>query len=492
MKLVKQIALALTVIMSVAATGCATKQTSKEDKEVNLKYIMVGVGKQEDSDKVWAEFNKKLQEKIPNITVDFEIIPASEYKQKYTLMVAGREKVDIVNTYSLNFSEEVQNGAFADMTELIDKYGQDMKKLLPDYIFDYTTVDGKIYAVPTYQMLCVPQSIKTHKELADKYLDTETLKNELNSNARTTQKAYDILDDYMAKLKEAGEIKKGPTSTLLETKGFENIISNYGYFIDDDKCTVKYLYDTDEYKMSREMFKKWKEKGYFRKDLETTDEWNKYTKDGWVMWNGNYEPWFDQTESEKYGFDVLNIPTTDKYFIPMYSSAGSTAILSSCKNKEEAMQVINLIQSDEEMYNLLVYGIEGEHYTKNGDGTITTNTEKEYASSSDKYGLYKWQVGNTKLAYQNQFPPAGYKEWIFDEVNASEYKSPLIGFQIDTTAITDDLTQIDALSGEYKASAQGDDARYEEWMSKVKLAGSDRIISEIQRQVDEFLNNKKE
>lgn len=489
--MVRQSALVLAAVMTAAATGCTKKETSKEDKEVNLKYIMIGVGKQEDSDKVWAEFNKKIQEKLPNVTVDFEIIPASEYKQKYTLMVAGREKVDIVNTYSLNFSEEVKNGAFADMTELIDKYGQDMRKLLPDYLFDYTTVDGKIYAIPTYQMLCVPVSIKTHKELADKYLDTDALKNELNSNARVTQKAFNILDDYMNKLKEAGEVKKGPTGTLLETKGFERIINDYGYFIDDDKCTVKYLYETDEYKMSRELFKKWKANGIFRNDLETTDEWNKYTKDGWVMWSGNYEPWFDKTESEKYGFDVLNIPRTDKYYIPMYSSAGDTAIFSSCKNKEEAMQVINLIQSDKDIYNLLVYGIEGEHYTKNSDGTITTKTEKEYATSSDKYGLYKWQVGNTMLAYQNQFQPKGYKEWIFDEVNASEYKSPLIGFQLDTEAIADDLTQIGALSGEYRGSAQSDDARYDEWISKAKLAGSDKIISEIQRQVDEFLRKKK-
>ena len=35
------------------------------------------------------------------------------------------------------------------------------------------------------------------------------------------------------------------------------------------------------------------------------------------------------------------------------------------------MMVLNAIYSQPDLYNTLIYGIEGEDYTKNADGTIT-------------------------------------------------------------------------------------------------------------------------
>ena len=177
MKKHKIVAAALTGVTAVTALAGCGKGNVQTNENVTLKYVMIGPGQQEDSNKVWAKFNEELHKKLPNITVEFEVIPIAEYKQKFMLMLASREKVDIANTYGLSFDEEVGNGTFADLTELIDGYGQDMKKLLPDYLFDYTTYDGKIYGIPTYQMLSVPSSMKTQKELADKYLDVEGLKN---------------------------------------------------------------------------------------------------------------------------------------------------------------------------------------------------------------------------------------------------------------------------------------------------------------------------
>ena len=64
---------------------------------------MAGPGKQVDAEKVWEQFNAKLKEKGVNAEVDFEIIPLSEYKQKFTLMLSSREQIDIANMYGLDF-----------------------------------------------------------------------------------------------------------------------------------------------------------------------------------------------------------------------------------------------------------------------------------------------------------------------------------------------------------------------------------------------------
>ena len=279
----------------------------------------------------------------------------------------------------------------------------------------------------------------------------------------------------------------------LPEKGFDRIVDNYGYFFDDEKCTVYYMYQTDEYLKDIKTWHEWLSKGFIREDIKTNDDWNKFTESGWVEWTGNYEPWSDENESETYGFDISNIPYSDKYYIPMSNTAGSTAILESCKNKEEAMQVLNLIQSDKDLYNLLVYGIEGEHYTKVSDDEIKTNTTSEYGDNDSKYGLWKWVVGNTQLAYRTQFNPDGYKEWVFDEINSSTLKSKLIGFHPELDSISDDLTQISSLHSEYYNSSRdsGNMDRYNEWMEKITLAGNQRIIDELQRQVDEFLASNK-
>ena len=156
------------------------------------------------------------------------------------------------------------------------------------------------------------------------------------------------------------------------------------------------------------------------------------------------------------------------------------------------MKLLNLLQSDKELYNLLTFGIEGEHYTKTGDDRIETPYESGQGTSDDKYGLWKWIIGNTHLAYQTQAEPDGYKEWVFDEVNSTDKHSRLMGFVPDTSKIESSIAQVNAVKSEYFGSlASGSmsdwESTYNEWMEKVKAAGNEEIKAELQRQIDEFL-----
>lgn len=58
------------------------------------------------------------------------------------------------------------------------------------------------------------------------------------------------------------------------------------------------------------------------------------------------------------------------------------------------------------------------------------------------------------------------------------------------------LTQSDALRTQYLqplnvGAVDNREQNYEEFVSKLKTAGEDTIISELQKQVDEFLTQKK-
>ena len=60
------------------------------------------------------------------------------------------------------------------------------------------------------------------------------------------------------------------------------------------------------------------------------------------------------------------------------------AINASSKNPERALMAIELLRSNEEINKLTWYGIEGEHYTADGDEYYTP-TEKSSNFQQEKY-----------------------------------------------------------------------------------------------------------
>ena len=498
MKIKKLVALFLSGMILVACTACGEKVVNLDEK-VTLKYVLPGPGMQKDSAMVWEEFNNKLHEKLPNVTVEFEVFPTSDYKQSFMLMQASGEKVDIANTYLLDYASEVRNGSFAPMDELLDKYGKDVKEALPEFFFDYGRVDGVLYQIPSYQMITLPWSLVMQEEFADKYLDKEALESVLDGMTTFPKEAYPILEDYLRKVKESGNIQYGfDTATAPLIRGYEVIGSHYAIRVDDPECKVLYVYEAPEYQEGIKYANEWYKKGYIREDALTAVNAASIRgqMDGYVLWSAQTSPYFieDMKESGKDLYEVWLAGNEDIY-LPSTHSAAGTAIMASSKHKEQAMQLLNLLQTDKELYNLLVFGIEGVHYTKVDENTIETVAGHQ-PQSGDAYGLNGWIIGNTQLQYFWQLYPEYYHDWSFNVINKSKNHSKLMGFVPDFSKIQAKASQVAALRLEYKDSlASGSVAdwkkTYAEWMEKIKIAGNEEIKAELQRQVDEFLAKKK-
>ncbi len=476
-----------------AAGGCAEKV--KNDEKTVLKYVMPGPGMQEDSEKVWTEWNKKLQEKLPNTEVKFEIIPPSEYQQSFALMLSAKEQVDIVNTYNLDFATEAKRGTFAALDQLLSQYGGDLVKTLPDWFMEYQKVDGTTYGVPSYQMCGSIPALIMFKDVAEKYLDIDGFTKEFQSSMLPTEKTYDYLEDMLDKAKADGLTFK--TTERLWERGVENIIQWFTIPRDPEaEVKIEYFKLSESKKRDYERRREWYEKGYVREDsLSATDDNNYIGKrDGMPWWSTPYSPDYEKTLSEKYGAELIAIPYYNGYYIPSTNSAAGTSILSTSEHKEEAMQIINLLQTDKELYNMLVYGIENDHYKKIGEDKIETPTGAQ-GTSNDKYGLWAWIVGDINLAYDLQTTQPGYKDWVFNTVNKSEWRSKLIGFTPDTSSISTELSQVASIAEEYEASLNSGamknwDDLIKEWERKFELAGGNKIKDELQKQIDEFLSQK--
>lgn len=492
MKLKKFLAGVLSLVMAgTLLSGCGG---ASEDEAVTLRYIMPGPGMQANSQAVWSAFNDKLHEKLPNVSVEFEVIPLAEYNQKVMLMISAREQIDIINNYGLDFATEVSNGTFAPMKALLDEYGQDVKQALPAWLWDYETVGDEIYGIPSYQMMGQTRCICILKEYADKFLDVDALRAAIDSSPVWSPAVYEILDQFCADVKASGVNFK--STSILNLKGYDTITGSYGIRYGDDTCEVVNIYANPDADIRYQTAREWMEKGYIRSDaLSCTDEANYNGKpEGNLFWDEVYSPYVAETLSKQYGNEIITIPYDMEPYIGYKALAGGTSIMESSKYKEQAMQVLNLLQTDKELFNLLVFGIEGTDYKKIDENRIETSYDSS-PTANDSYGLYKWIVGNTSLAYNIQSEPDGYNEWAFEEVNNSPNRSKLMGFQPDVSQIQDMLSQTAAITTQYRkpldAGAVPDwEAHYSEYKEKLKTAGDDQIIAELQRQVDEFLKNK--
>ncbi|MNI76196.1 hypothetical protein D3C73_1324090 [compost metagenome] len=148
-----------------------------------------------------------------------------------------------------------------------------------------------------------------------------------------------------------------------------------------------------------------------------------------------------------------------------------------------------------DLYNLLVWGLEGTHYKKTTDTRIETIGYAGQGTADAKYGLYKWAMGNVANSFETQADAEGYIK-LFQEVNNKAIKSPVLGFKPNPETVKTQIAQVQAVVKEYalglRSGALPDyEHRYKEFIDKMKKAGSDKVIVEYQKQLDEYVKSKK-
>lgn len=493
-------------LMLSAAAGCSSKQGTTNNGDITLTWVMPGPGEQNDSQMVWDEFNKQLKtyEGLENVTVKFEVIDANDYAQKFLMAQTSHDDMDIVQTYTLNFAKEAYNGTFAPLDDYLDNELADTKKDLPEFMLDYGKVDGKVYAIMNYQMCPYMWAININKEIADKYIDINELKSLLNKEEYNS-KVLDILEQLFEGAAKNGELGKGfrPISgELLATRNSDMITKGFSTNVYDSSNKVRAnYYDIPQLKEYFDRVNSWCQKGYVRKDILSISDLSADMdkKDGYIAYIANNYSGQDERTNEKTNVTNYVVYIDAKPIVPSQNAAGGNAIYAKSKNKEVAARVINLMNSEKgkDLYNLLVWGIEGKHYNKVSDDRIETIGYQGQGNSSSDYGLWKWVVGNTKYAYETQTDREGYKEFVFNEFNEGENTvvAPLVGFKPELSNFESNTSQINSVINEYSkpliCGAVDDVNRvYNEFVDKLKKCDSEKIKEELQKQIDEFVASK--
>jgi putative aldouronate transport system substrate-binding protein len=148
------------------------------------------------------------------------------------------------------------------------------------------------------------------------------------------------------------------------------------------------------------------------------------------------------------------------------------------------MMFINLLHTDKEINNMLNFGIEGVHYTRNGETITATENTKNYNPGS------AWMFGNQFLNYvwDTEDPEKWNK---FREFNENANASPALGFVFDSEPVKAEVGAMANVIRQYQRAVETGsvdiDQVLPEYMNALKAAGLDKVIAEKQKQFDAFL-----
>ena len=493
-----------------------TAEPALEQKTIQL--MITGAGKQANSDKVWAAFNEQLQQYVPNTTVEFIDVSFDEYSEKFSQVLASGEGVDLAWTgWLINMPQNIADGNLMPLDDLLAEYGQGIVDVLGENVVEiHRNADGNIYYLPSWQGLCGERRgwlvVTEIAELAgDTWIeDTEAALNKWRNNYSGIEDFQAVLDQatkYLAAAKEAGKLGAGiNTGRAFGWSMYNGMYSflgvggaEIGITYCDGTFTVKDGVAGEHYKLYAKTMADWYKEGYIRSDIMSVDTSTLTMPKNGEITDTTYvfscDPYLTEADQEAAiadaGMDMTYLPIEENAYLILGGDT-SYAIPYCADEPERAMMVLNAIYSQPDLYNTLIYGIEGEDYTKNADGTITTSYVGASPTADDSYGIQRWIIGSCKNALINNGTDPNYYADL-EALEATAQVNPFLNFTFDRTNVEGICASILNVYYEYGPQIDngvaGDnwEELYNNYMAARKDAGIEELVTEFQNQLNAYI-----
>ncbi|MCC8076071.1 MAG: ABC transporter substrate-binding protein [Clostridiales bacterium] len=462
------------------ATGSSS--ASDEQEVVTLRFpLIVDDALPENIDQVEDTLNDYLNEQI-GVQVSFVAVSISSLEDYYLLQSSSTEKLDF---FSLLPGEEllstmVDAGLILPLDDLLTEYGQGVLDSA-DEVLSTGQLNGVQYMVPAVR-------------------DNYTMGTSLEFNAALVRKyGFDIssietLADVEPMLEVILENEPGVVPfTSSGSASLTQLLGGYDCLGDtlgvlnlraDDSLTVVDWYETEEFLELTRFLYQWNQKGYLSQDAVVSqqsgtsmvEEGTAFCTLSTIMPTGDYGS--EVSESSV----VVEVQLSDQPQLLTSYQMGleGICISASCAAPEKAMQLLNLLYTDECVVNLLEHGIEDVNYTLTEDGA---------ADHGGGYFLLYGQPLNQTLRY----PSADYGEHYEEKCLTfaeNDVVSPACGFVFDSSPVSKEVALCQAVVEYYfpvlDCGCVDPDEEIPKFVEELKEAGIDTIIAEKQRQLDQW------
>ena len=419
-----------------------------------------------------------IEEKI-GVRVNFRLAGWAEAGQRFTTMLNSGEYFDILFTDTSTYNHYVSQGAFADITNLVKEKSPLLWETIPSILWDGVKINGRIYSVPCYK----DSSITGYYFWNDYYVEKYNI-----DLART---GWKYLDEVFRKIKKGEGQRFYP---FLLSRSSNNWIFDYydslslgspviGIRIDDINRKVVLTIEQSDIIETLKYFHSWYKDGIINPDanllFETPAMPNPLLK---IM-----QAWPSVAFSYAVQDNIAKYHAV-RFFGPYYSTAsiqGSlSGISSNSRHKAESLKLLELVNTDTKLRDMLAYGIEGKHFNYTNDGNAVEIILTDWS-------LINYQQGNYFIITpQSNVPPSYWEEVRYQNEMATPVSA--MGFMIDLEPIRMDLMNCksawDRYATDLTLGASDPDDVLPKVIADLKNAGADRLIAEIQRQVDKYFN----
>ena len=477
-KITKFVAVCLCICMILSMTAC-TEKKNEEDIPTLVWYIPGS--KAPDLAMVNEAVNKITVPKI-GAKIDMQFIDDGAYAQRMTMNMASKSKFDICFTGFINqYDAAVRKKAFLDITEYLED--TKLKEVIPEYAWEATQVDGKIYAVPNQQTFTQTLGVLFRKDLVDKY------NFDINS-VKTMKDLEPYLELIKNNEKDYYPIRQFKFEYLLGDK-YEAMVDlgSLVYLKRDGSNEVIALPDIPELKEFVDLSHDWFNKGYLRPDIATV------TSDSNEMYAGKYAVWgqtwkqgvVEEEQAKMPDVEIVGVNLQSPYMTRFFATCTMYAVSATSENPEKAVKFLELLNTDKELYNLICWGVEGTHYEKIDENRIKADSEGGYFYNQS------WKFGNCFNSYLLDNQDEDVWERTLEENNTAD-RSPILGLSVNADEVRVELANCSAIVSEYAYMRKGyldPETYFGEYQRRLKEAGIDKIVEVAQKQVDEYIKNNK-
>ncbi len=468
-------------------------------EEVTLKIVTAGddrAAKQEVLDALYELTKDRINAKF-----EINVIPFSDYQQKLTMMASSGDNYDAAFTADwFGYSNMVNKSAFLDLSELMPEYAPTLYKFYQDNdMLGAASVNGKLFGVPWTEIKTSKPVFNYRKDISDK-LGVEP--GDLT--------AIEGIDEFLTKIAAgkpgmtvydlAMKGDAGDIVTLLQPKyelqdlGFNTLYID----VNDASAKVIPLEQTEMFKEAVTLAKKWYDNGVISKNA-LADKDNQPFLTG-KAFSGK------TTSGALYGVTNFTDKTAVSAAVEVYPDNkfardsqmnNAMAINANAANPERMLMFMELLSTDQEVYDLFFYGIKDQTYTIDANGVVGFAAGEDPAKplwqNWFNWGFYRSDMARPTVTS----PEEAMKQNLAYATRDNIVISPLAGFVPSPDSVKTELAQRAQLSSEQgklllSGIIKGDvDSEINAYIEKQKAAGLDKIIADVQGQIDTFLATKK-
>ncbi len=506
-KKIFSVLLATVMIFGLVSCGKSTNNSSGEassndvtstekvtyDKVVYAYATFNNIPSSEVLNTVEEAINQITREKI-GVEVELMPIGIADYSSTVSLSLQGGDQIDVFESLG-DFNTSVSSGMAYDLTDIIDTCAAETKATLSEDILASCIQNERLYGIPTYKPYALTPMVIYKQEIADELgIDMSQVKSveDLTDVLRSVKTAYPDMTPVVPA--QSGN----PNMVLLVSDQIDYLTDDYyspkGVLM-DDSLVVADLYNTTKFEDICDLMRVWYEENLILQDAATTTSTASelMSSDNTFCYVASYsyppEDTAASLEAQCGGNKLGAVQIGDAYLDTTSINALSWMVASNSKVAESALKFINLTFTDQDIINLLIYGIKDRDYVLDADGYASYPEGKDAASVDYTAQLSCGTLGNYFLMYPMSGTSKDSLVWE-EEQNQLAAKSPAMGFTFDSSSVKTEYTAVSNVIQQYLPSllcgSVDPDTVLPEFRDRLETAGLGAIISEKQKQLDNW------